>query len=89
MEKKMKLLEEEIEKIKVRNKRVEADKAWELSRTRNMFISASTYLLILIFMYLIKDPHPFLNAFFAAVAYLISTSSYGILKKWWLRRKRM
>ena len=87
MEKKIQILEEEIEKIKARNKRVEADKAWETSRTRNVFIAASTYFLILIFMLLIHDSHPFLNALFAAVAYLISTSSYGILKAHWLKRK--
>ena len=88
MEERMKQLEEEIEQIKALNKRVEADKAWELSGTRTTFITISTYILILIFMILIKDPHPFLNASIAAVAYLISTSSYGILKQWWLKKKK-
>lgn len=80
-------LREEIEKIKTRNKRVEADKAWELSRTRTIFIAISTYTLILIFMLLIKDNHPFLNALIAASGYLISQETYGILKKWWLKGK--
>lgn len=87
MEERVKQLEEEIEKIKARNKRVEADKAWETSTTRNVFISLSTYVLILIFMLLIMDPHPYLNALFAAIAYFISTLSYGVLKNWWLKRK--
>ena len=81
-------LKEEIEAIKARNRRVEADKAWELSKTRTAFIAISTYLLIFIFMLLIHDNHPFLNAFIAAIAYLISTSSYNILKKWWLKKRR-
>ena len=88
MEERIKQLEEEIEKIKARNKRVEADKSWELSGTRTTFIAVSTYILILVFMILIKDSHSFLNAFFAAVAYLISASSYGILKKWWLKNRK-
>ncbi|MDP3941702.1 MAG: hypothetical protein Q8Q49_05330 [bacterium] len=80
-------LKAEIDGIKARNRRVEADKAWELSKTRSSFIAASTYLLILIFMLLIKDDHAFLNAFIASVGYLISTATYGILKKWWLKRR--
>lgn len=82
------LLKAEIEQIKARNKRVEADKAWELSHTRSGFIAASTYLLILVFMLLIGDNHPFLNAFIASLGYLISTASYGILKNWWLKKRK-
>lgn len=85
--KEIKELQEEIEKIKERNKRVEADKAWETSRTRTAFVASSTYLLILIVMLLINADHPFFNAFLAAVSYIISTESYGILKKWWLKQK--
>lgn len=80
-------LRAEIEQIKARNRRVEADKAWELSKTRSGFIAASTYLLILTFMLLIGDNHAFLNALIASVGYLISTASYGILKQWWLGRR--
>lgn len=83
----IKELKEEIEKIKARNKRVEADKAWELSKTRTTFIAISTYLLIFTFMILIGDNRPFLNALVASIGYLISTFTYGILKKWWLKRK--
>lgn len=80
-------LKDEIEKIKARNKRVEADKAWETSRTRNIFIAISTYLLISIFMILLRDPHPFLNALVASVGYLLSTATYDFLKKRWLKRR--
>ncbi len=79
-------LEQRVQNIEERNRRVEADKAWELSRARTFFIAFSTYVLILIFMFLIKDAHPFLNALVASFAYLISSESYGIIKKWWLSR---
>ena len=87
MDEEIKKLWEEIYAIKARNKRVEVDKAWELSRTRTLFISVSTYLLIVIFLLLIKDNHPFLNAFLAAASYLISSETYGVLKKWWLKKQ--
>lgn len=80
-------LKDEIGKIKARNKRVEADKAWETSRTRNIFIAISTYLLISIFMILLRDSHPFLNALVASVGYLLSTATYDFLKKRWLKRR--
>ena len=40
----LKELEREIGKIKQRNKKVEADKAWETSTTRKAIISIFTYL---------------------------------------------
>lgn len=86
IEESIKIIQEEINSIKARNKRVEANKAWEISKTRAVFIACITYLLILLFMILIKEQHPFVNAFIAATGYLISTFSYDILKKWWLRR---
>lgn len=81
-------LKDEIEAIHARNRRVEADKAWETSNTRTAFIAIATYLLILGFMHLINDDHPFLKAFVSAGGYLITTSSYDLLKKWWLERNR-
>lgn len=83
----LKELEVEIEKIKERNRRVEADKAWELSRTRTAFIAIVTFILIYGFMLLIKADHPFLNSLISVAAYVVSTSTYGILKRWWLKRR--
>ncbi len=78
----------EIEKIKARNQRVEADKAWELSKTRLAFIAFSTFIILYIFMLLIRSEHPLLNAVISVATYLLSTASYGILKSWWLKRKK-
>ena len=79
-------LEQRVQKIEERNIRVEMDKAWELSQTRTWFIAISTYLLILIFMLLIKDNHPFLNAFVASVGYLLSSATHEAIKKRWLKK---
>lgn len=78
----------EIENIKERNKRVEADKAWELSKTRTTFISVSTFILLYVFFRLNNSEAPFLNAFVSTAVYLLSTFSYGVLKKWWLKKRR-
>jgi len=80
-------LEKEIELIKARNRRVEADKAWETSWTRRIFIGVSTYLLIAIFLVIIKAERPFVTAIIPAVAYVVSTLSLGILKSWWLNNR--
>ena len=47
----MKELEKEIELIKMRNKRVEADKAWETSWTRKICIAVLTYLVVVCYNY--------------------------------------
>lgn len=86
---KLEELEQEIEAIKARNKRVEADKAWETSTTRNVFIAISSFLFIYVVMLLIDADKPFLNALISALSYLLSTFTYGILKSWWLARKRL
>ncbi len=81
------ILKEEIEKIKARNKKVEADKSWETSRTKAIFITGSVYILAVLLMILTGTNNPLVNAFIPSVGYLISTLSYGILKNWWLKRR--
>lgn len=81
-------LEKEIAKIKERNRRVEGDKAWETSWTRRVFIAASTYILISIFLIIVKVEKPFLSAIIPAVAYLVSTFSLDALKSRWLKNRK-
>ena len=50
----MKQIEEEINNIKLRNKRVEENKAWETSLTRIICICLLTYIVVVIYSYLIK-----------------------------------
>ena len=44
-------LEEEINKIKERNKKVELDKAWETSWTRKICIMVLTYIIVIIYYF--------------------------------------
>lgn len=81
-------LEKEIEKIKKRNQKVEADKAWETSKTRITFIAVTTYILVFIFLSIINDSDPLLHSIIPTLGYLLSTASYGILKKQWLEMRK-
>lgn len=76
----------EIKEIKERNRRVEADKAWETSWTRKILISVLTYIVIVIFFYFARLPKPFINAIVPAMAFVLSTLTVPLFKKWWLKR---
>ena len=79
-------LKKELEKIKARNKKVEADKAWETSWTRRLFLFLFTYIIIVIFFYMANLPDPFKNAVVPSLAFVISTMTLPIVKKWWLKK---
>ncbi len=81
-------LKKEIEKIKDRNRRVEQDKAWETSWARRIAIAVTTYILISIFLIIIKVEKPFLSAIIPSIAYLISTATINVLKNWWFKNQK-
>ena len=75
---------ENFEKIKERNKRVEADKAWEISITRRSVIALMTYIIISIFLISINVLNPWLNAIVPTVGFILSTLTLPLFKKFWL-----
>ncbi|MFA6521871.1 MAG: hypothetical protein WCT53_05835 [Candidatus Gracilibacteria bacterium] len=79
-------LKQEIDEIKARNRRVETDKAWETSWTRKILILALTYIVIVIFFFVVKLPNPLVNAVVPSVAFLLSTMTVPVFKKWWLSK---
>lgn len=80
-------MKEEIEKIKERNRRVEADKAWETSKTRRLIIAFFTYGTVAIFLKIINGPNPWVNAFIPAIGFLLSTLTLSFFKEIWIQRK--
>ena len=58
----MQTIQQQVNEIKSRNKRVEADKARETSRARKIIIAILTYVVIVIFLYTTKFPRPRINA---------------------------
>ena len=81
----IKQMEKELKTIKERNKRVEADKAWETSYTRRILIFIFTYLAIGLYLQAIGIPQPWLNAIVPAVGFMLSTSTLPFFKKLWLK----
>lgn len=78
-------LEAELSSIKSRNKKVEADKAWETSWTRKFFIILLTYVVVVSFFMVAGLPRPFINAIVPVVGFAVSTLTIGIIKSWWLK----
>lgn len=78
-------LQDEIERIKARNKRVEADKTWETSWIRRIAIALSTYTIALLLMLSIGVEKPIFTALIPTFAYFLSTATLRLLKSWWLK----
>ncbi|MFA6304619.1 MAG: hypothetical protein WCV73_04325 [Patescibacteria group bacterium] len=79
-------LNKEIEIIKARNKKVEADKAWETSWGRTLSISLITYITASAFLYFSGAKNFLLNALVPTIGYFLSTRSLPMIKKWWLKK---
>ena len=82
----MENIKQEINSIKERNKRVEADKAWEVSTSRIVFISAITYIITAVVFYFIGVENYLLSALIPTVGYYLSMQSLPFIKKWWIEK---
>lgn len=78
-------IEKEIIEIKKRNKKVEADKAWETCLTRKILILLFTYLALGLYMNVIGVFRPWLNAIIPSVGFLLSTLTLPYIKNFWLK----
>jgi hypothetical protein len=78
-------LEKEVEIIKQRNAKVEADKAWEISVFRKISILTITYILACLVMYVIGVTDFWLNALIPTLGFFLSTLSFGGLKQFWIK----
>ena len=83
----METVEERLNKIEERNKRVELDKAWETSFIRILSISVITYVAAFFVLYSIGVNQPYLSAIIPVLGFILSTQSIPIIKKYWIRNK--
>lgn len=82
-------LEKEIEKIKKRNKRVELDKKWETSWTRRICICILTYIVVVIYSYLIRYyDNIWLSSLVPVIGFTLSTLSLKYIRKIWQKNKK-
>lgn len=82
-------LEEEIKKIKERNNRVELDKEWETSWIRKICICILTYIVVVIYSYIIRY---FDNVLFSSIVpvigFTLSTLSLKYIRIIWEKKRK-
>lgn len=82
-------IENEIENIKNRNKKVELDKAWETSLTRRICICVLTYIVVIIYSYLIKKVSNIaLSSLVPVIGFSLSTLSLKVIRKIWEQNQK-
>jgi hypothetical protein len=86
-EEKLKQLEQEIELIKQRNARVDADKGWEVSLFRAFTICGITYVLAALLLYVIGTERFWLGALVPTLGFFLSSQSLPAIKRWWLKSR--
>ena len=85
----IKELENEIVKIKERNKKVELDKAWETSIVRKLCICILTYIVVVIYSYLTnKISNIFLSSLVPVIGFTLSTLSLKIVRNIWEKHRK-
>ena len=77
-----------IEKLENRNKRVEADKAWETSWIRRGAIMALTYIVVAFYLHFVVHISPWINALVPVIGYTLSTLTVQQLKQRWLDQQK-
>lgn len=80
-------VESRLAAIEARNKKVEADKAWETSWTRRLSIAVLTYTVIVTYLFVINNNAPFINAAVPVVGFLLSTLVVRRVKEIWQKNR--
>lgn len=78
-------IEQEIRAIHARNRKVEADKAWETSLSRKGVIAILTYGVVVLFFLFANLPNPFVSAIVPTTGFVLSTLSLPVMKRIWLK----
>jgi hypothetical protein len=84
----MSTLEERIQSIEKRNRKVELDKQWEGSTTRRILIILFTYISIGSYMWAIGVDKPLLNAVIPSLGFTLSTLTLPFFKRMWLSKQK-
>ena len=80
-------LENRITNIEKRNKRVELDKKWETSFTRRICIMVLTYIIVVLYSFLIRyNNNLLLSSLVPVIGYILSTLSLKLIRKIWEKR---
>lgn len=80
-------LEDRLEAIEARNRRVDLDKTWETSLYRRVLILVITYVLLGIYMTFLGVRLPWSNAVIPTTGFLLSTLTLNWAKRRWLEKQ--
>ena len=81
-------LEKRVEEIEKRNKRVEMDKSWETSWTRRICIMILTYIIVVVYSFLVQEVNNiFLSSLVPVIGFTLSTLSLKVIRNIWQRNK--
>ena len=83
----MEKIEDRLNKIEDRNKRVELDKAWETSLIRILSVSIITYIIAFFVLFSMGVSKSYLSALIPVIGFILSTQSIPIIKKYWIKNK--
>lgn len=84
----MKELEQRLDAIEKRNKRVELDKSWETSWTRKICIMLLTYIVVIIYSYFIRNfDNIFLSYLVPVIGFTLSTLSLKLIRTKWEKKR--
>jgi len=78
-------IKKELEKIKERNRRVEGNKAWEMSSMRKVLLLTTTYFVAGITFVVIGNSSPWVNAIIPTIGFYISTLTFSYVKMFWIK----
>jgi hypothetical protein len=81
-------LEKRIVAIEKRNEKVSLDKSWETSWTRRISIAVLTYLVVLVYLFVIGNSNPWINAIVPPVGFLLSTLAMKEIRTLWQKDRR-
>lgn len=81
-------IDQRLAAIEARNARVELEKAWEVSWARRLCIAALIYIVVVVYLLLIDNDNPFVNAGVPAVGYVLSTLVLRQVREMWQNRSK-
>lgn len=76
----------DLEAIRIRNIKVEADKAWETSWARRLSICVITYFFLVFYLPVLGLKDSYLHATVPVCGYLFSTLTLPFVKNFWLKK---
>lgn len=85
----IKELENEIVKIKERNKKVELDKAWETSWIRKICICVLTYIVVVVYSIIVENiTSVWLSSLVPVIGFTLSTLSLKLVRNIWEKNNK-